>query len=114
MERPLIILAILIFVAAIVAVAAMAARGRREPLRMGSELDAEDEDLFIGAVGPRWSPIDRTAQILDQQALDQQALDDRTRDRHMLDLEATELEPIRALNRTERGEPRRDAPGSGR
>ena len=104
MERLFIILAILIFVVAIVAVAAMAARGRREPLRMGSELDAEDEDLFIGAVGPRPSPIDRTAQILDE----------RTRDPHVLDLEATELEPIRALDRTERGDARRDSPGSGR
>ncbi|MCJ2133727.1 hypothetical protein MKK69_06520 [Methylobacterium sp. J-026] len=109
MERLFIILAILIFVVAIVAVAAMAARGRREPLRMGSELDAEDEDLFIGAVGPRRSPIDRTAQILDQQVLDQ-----RTRDPHVLDLEATELEPIRALHRTDRGAARRDAPEAGR
>ncbi|MCJ2017291.1 MULTISPECIES: hypothetical protein [unclassified Methylobacterium] len=105
MERLIIILAILIFVAAIVAVAAMAARGRREPLRMRSELDSEDEDLFLGAVGPRSTPIDRTAQVLDQ----------RLPDPHVLDLEAFELEPIRALTRPGRDQPaRHDSPESGR
>ena len=69
MERLFIILAILVFAVAIVAVAAMAARGRREPLRMGSELDIEDEDLLIGSVGPRKSPIDRSAQVLDPRVL---------------------------------------------
>ncbi len=87
MERLFIILAILVFAVAIVAVAAMAARGRREPLRMGSELDIEDEDLVIGSVGPRKSPIDRSAQVLDPR---------------VLDLDAIELEPIRALDRTQR------------
>lgn len=105
MERLLIILAILILVVALVSVAAMAARGRREPLRMGSEFDSEDEDLVIGSVGPRRSPIDRTAQVLDQ----------RPAEPHVLDLEASELEPIRALNRTGRDAPdRRDPPGSAR
>ncbi|SDM20740.1 hypothetical protein SAMN05216360_101192 [Methylobacterium phyllostachyos] len=105
MERLLIILAILIFVIALVAVATMAARGRREPLRMGSELDSEDEDLFLGAVGPRSSPIDRSAQVLEQ----------RPPGPHVLDLEASELEPIRALTRTGRDEPaRRDPPEAGR
>ncbi|MGH1588287.1 hypothetical protein ACRBEV_07870 [Methylobacterium phyllosphaerae] len=95
----MIILAILVFAVALVAVAAMAARGRREPLRMGAELDHEDEDLLIGSIGPRRSPIDRNAQVLDPR---------------VLDLEAIELEPIRALDRTERGEPhRRDLPGAG-
>lgn len=105
MERLTIILAILIFVVAIVSVAVMAARGRREPLRMHSELDSEDEDLVIGSVGPRRSPIDRTAQVLEQ----------RPPDPHVLDLEASELEPIRALTKPEGGAPpRRDPPGSGR
>ena len=105
MERLIIILAILIFAAAIVAVAAMAARGRREPLRMHSELDSEDEDLFLGDVGPRTSPIDRTAQVLDQ----------RLPEPHVLDLEASELEPIRALTRTPRDQlVRHDSPESGR
>lgn len=100
MERLLIILAVLVFAAAIVTVLAMAARARREPLRMGSELDVEDEHLFIGTVGARWSPIDRTAQVLDPRVLDPDAI---------------ELEPIRALDRTERIErPRRDVPESGR
>ncbi|MEL6060711.1 MULTISPECIES: hypothetical protein [unclassified Methylobacterium] len=105
MERLFIILAILIFVLAVVAVAVMAARGRREPLRMHSELDSEDEDLFLGSVGPRRSPIDRTAQVLDQ----------RSPDPHVLDLEASELEPIRALTKRERDEPaRRGPPEAGR
>ncbi|MHB2210101.1 hypothetical protein [Methylobacterium sp. CM6257] len=100
MERLLIILAVLAFAIAGIAVAAMAARGRREPLRMGSELDAEDAEMLLGPIGPRKSPIDRTAQVLDP---------------HVLDLEATELEPIRALDRTGRIEPpHRDRPGSGR
>lgn len=100
MERLFIILAILVFAVAIVAVAAMAARGRREPLRMSSELDIEDEDLLIGSVGPRKSPIDRNAQVLDPR---------------VLDLEAIELEPIRALDRTQRDGPlRRDPPGAAR
>jgi hypothetical protein len=94
MERLLIILAILVFAVAIVAVVAMAARGRRAPLRMGSELDAEDEDLFIGALGPRKSPIDRTAQVLDPRDLD---------------LEATEVVPIKTLGPTDRADP----PGPG-
>jgi hypothetical protein len=99
MERLFIILAILIFVVAIVSVAVMAARGRREPLRMHSELDSEDEDLFLGGVGPRESPIDRAAQVLDQ----------RPPEPHVLDLEASELEPIRALTKA-----RRESPESGR
>lgn len=100
MERLFIILAILVFAVAIVAVAAMAARGQREPLRMGSELDIEDEDLLIGSVGPRKSPIDRSAQVLDPR---------------VLDLEAIELEPIRALDRTQRNQPLRgDPPGAAR
>ncbi|WP_244534799.1 hypothetical protein [Methylobacterium sp. UNC300MFChir4.1] len=100
MERLFIILAILVFAVAIVAVAAMAARGRREPLRMGSELDIEDEDLVIGSVGPRKSPIDRSAQVLDPR---------------VLDLDAIELEPIRALDRTQRDAALRgDPPGAGR
>jgi hypothetical protein len=82
MERLLIILAILVFAAAVVAVAAMAARSRRAPLRLDAEFDAEDEHLVIGSVGVARSPIDRTAQVLDP---------------HVLDLEATELEPIRRL-----------------
>lgn len=102
MERLLIILAILVFVVAGVAVAAMAARGGREPLRMRSELDEEDEDLFIGKAAAPESPIDRTAQILDPR---------------ILDLEAIELQPIKALDRTERSEPkpsRRNSSGDGR
>jgi hypothetical protein len=100
MERLLIILAVLVFAVAIVTVLAMAGRTRREPLRMDSELDVDDEHLLIGSVGPRQSPIDRTAQVLDPR---------------VLDLDATELKPIRALDRTERIErPRRDVPGSGR
>jgi hypothetical protein len=102
MERLLIILAILVFVAAGVAVAAMAARGRREPLRMDSELDVEDEALLIGKVGAPGSPIDRTAEILDAR---------------VLDVEAIELQPIKALDRTHRiGAPsaRRDSPGNER
>ncbi|AIQ93575.1 MULTISPECIES: hypothetical protein [Methylobacterium] len=100
MERLFIILAILVFAIAVVAVAAMVARGRREPLRMGSDLDLEDEDLLIGSVGPRRSPIDRSAQVLDPR---------------VLDLEAMELEPIRALDRTQRSEAlHRDPPGGSR
>ena len=100
MARLLIILAIVAFVVAGLAVAAMTARGRREPLRMNSELDVADEDLLIGSVGPRVSPIDRTAQDLDPR---------------VLDLEAIELQPIRALDRTGRIEPpRRDLPESER
>ncbi|MBP1182221.1 hypothetical protein [Methylobacterium sp. PvR107] len=100
MERLLIFLAVLVFAVAIATVLAMAARMRREPLRMDSELDVDDEHLFIGSVGPRPSPIDRSAQVLDPR---------------VLDLDAIELEPIRALDRTERIEgPRRDVPESGR
>jgi len=103
MERLLIILAILTFVIALVSVATMAARGRREPLRMGSEFDSADEDLVIGSVGPRSSLIDRTAQVLDH----------RPSDPHVLDLEASELEPIRALTKSGREDlPRRDPPES--
>ncbi|MGH1569821.1 hypothetical protein ACRAWG_03085 [Methylobacterium sp. P31] len=55
---------------------------------------------MLGPIGPRKSPIDRTAQVLDPR---------------VLDLEATELEPIKALDRTGRIEPpRHDLPGSGR
>ena len=100
MERLLIFLAILIFAVALVSVAAMVARGRRAPLRMDTELDVEDEHLVIGAVGVRHSPIDRAAQVLDP---------------HVLDLEATELEPIRMLGGAEpAATPRRDRGGSGR
>ena len=100
MERLLIILAVLVFAVAIVTVLAMTARTRREPLRMDSELDVDDEHLLIGSVGTRRSPIDRTAQVLDPR---------------VLDLDAIELEPIRALDRTERIErPRREGPESGR
>ncbi|CAM3330712.1 MULTISPECIES: hypothetical protein [Methylobacterium] len=110
MERLLIILAIVAFVVAGLAVAAMTARGRREPLRMGSELDVEDEDLVIGSVGPRISPIDRAAQDLDPRVPDPHLLDTR-----VLDLEAIELQPIRALDRTGRIEPpRRDLPEADR
>ncbi|MCJ2123575.1 hypothetical protein [Methylobacterium sp. J-077] len=105
MERLLFILALVAFVVAGLAVAAMTARGRREPLRMGSELDAEDEDLVIGSVGPRISPIDRTAQDLAPRLVEP----------HVLDLEAIELQPIKALDRTGRIEPpRRDPPESDR
>jgi hypothetical protein len=99
MERLLIILAVLVFAVAVVAVAAMVARGRREPLRMGAELDAEDEDLLIGTIGAPASPIDRTAQVLDARVIDQ---------------DAVELEPIRALDRSEPLEPRRGLSGSAR
>jgi hypothetical protein len=100
MERLLIILAILVFAAAIVTVLAMAARSRREPLRMDSEFDAEDEHLVIGSIGPHQSPIDRAAQVLDP---------------HVLDPDAIEMEPVRALDRTHRiSRPQRDLPESGR
>jgi hypothetical protein len=100
MERLLIFLAILVFAVAVVAAVAMVARGRRAPLRLDTELDVEDEHLVIGSVGTRRSPIDRTAQIIDP---------------HVLDLEATELEPIRMLGCAERAEAsRRGRPGDGR
>jgi hypothetical protein len=100
MERLFIILAVLVFAVSVVAVAAMVARGRREPLRMGADLDIADEDLLLGSVGHRKSPIDRSAQVLDP---------------HILDLDAIELEPIRALDRAERRDaPHRDPSGAGR
>ncbi|SFM19097.1 hypothetical protein [Methylobacterium pseudosasicola] len=92
MERLLIILAVLICVVAGVTVIAMAARGRREPLRMGSELDVEDEHLLIGTLGPQRSPIDRQAEVLDPR---------------LLDVESFELKPIEAPERTQRIEPPR-------
>ncbi|MCJ2140490.1 hypothetical protein [Methylobacterium sp. E-066] len=92
MERLLIILAVLICAVAGVAVIAMAARGRRKPLRMGSELDAEDEHLLIGPVGPSPSLIDRQAEVLDPR---------------LLDVESFELKPIPAPERTQRIEPPR-------
>ncbi|MCJ2052165.1 hypothetical protein [Methylobacterium sp. J-070] len=99
MERLLIILAVLVFAVAVVSVAAMAARGRRAPLRLDADLDAEDEHLVIGDVDARRSPIDRAAQVLDP---------------HVLDLEATELEPIRVLGGRNRGNaPERDRSRSG-
>ena len=65
-----------------------------------NRLRSEDEDLLIGSVGPRKSPIDRSAQVLDPR---------------VLDLEAIELEPIRALDRTQRNQPLRgDPPGAAR
>ena len=67
MERLLIILAVLVCVAAGIAVVAMSARGRRPPLRMHADLDADDERLFLGSVGTPESPIDRSAQVLDTQ-----------------------------------------------
>ena len=70
MERLLIFLAVLICVVAGVAVVAMSARGRREPLRMGAELDAEDEHLVIGTVAAPASPIDREAEILDPRLIE--------------------------------------------
>lgn len=70
MERLLIILAVLVCVAAGIAVVAMSARGRRPPLHMGSDLDADDEHLLLGSVGAPDSPIDRSAQVLDVQVLD--------------------------------------------
>ena len=70
MERLLIILAVLVCVAAGLAVAAMSVRGRRPPLRMGGDLDADDERLLLGSVGTPDSPIDRSAQVLDTQVLE--------------------------------------------
>ncbi|MCJ2060302.1 hypothetical protein MKL09_27725 [Methylobacterium sp. J-048] len=94
MERLLIILAVLICVVAGVAVIGMSARSRREPLRMGAELDAEDEHLLIGPVGPSPSLIDRDAEVLDPR---------------LLDVETFDLEPIAAPERTKRIEPPRSA-----
>ena len=100
MERLLIFLAILVFAVAVVSIVAMVARGRRAPLRLETDLDVEDEDLVLESVGTRWSPIDRTAQVLDP---------------NVLDLEATELEPIRLLGGADRGETsRRERPEPGR
>ncbi|MBE7246269.1 MAG: hypothetical protein INR63_15075 [Actinomycetospora chiangmaiensis] len=100
MERLLIFLAILVFAVAVVSVVSMAARSRRAPLRLETELDVEDEDLVLGSVGTRRSPIDRTAQVLDP---------------HVLDLEATELEPIRRLGQADPGATsRRDRTEAGR
>jgi len=100
MERLLIILAVLICVVAGVAVIAMAARGRREPLRMGSELDVEDEHLLIGTLGPQRSPIDRQADVLDPR---------------LLDVESFDLNAIPAPAQTVRiAPPHPEAPDSGR
>ncbi|MBE7248102.1 hypothetical protein ACLBX9_28980 [Methylobacterium sp. A49B] len=99
MERLLIVLAILIFAVAVVSVVSMVTRSRRAPLRLETELDVEHEDLVLGSVGTRRSPIDRSAQVLDP---------------HVLDLEANELEPIRKLGRADRGEAsRRDRTEAG-
>lgn len=75
MERLLIILAVLVCVAAGVAVVAMSARGRRPPLRMGADLDADDEHLLLDSVGTPGSPIDRSAQVLDAQVLDREPVE---------------------------------------
>ncbi|MDP4002135.1 hypothetical protein [Methylobacterium sp. NEAU K] len=105
MERLLIIVAVLACVVAGVAVIAMSARSRREPLRMGAELDAEDEHLLIGALGPLRSPIDRTAQVLDPRMLDLGPTDPVP----------TDLEPIAAPEKADRIEPpRRSLPGAAR
>ena len=92
MERLLIILAVLVCVAAGIAAVAMAARGRRPPLRMDHDLDEDDEHLLLGSVGTAESPIDRSAQVLDAQVLD--------------------LEPIESAGRIE--PPRRDRPDGAR
>ena len=93
MERLLIILAVLTCVAVGVAVVAMMGRGRRPPLRLDSELDAEDEHIVLGSVGAPESLIDRSAQVLDAQVLD--------------------LEPAEEPRRIEgRGEPDRRLPPS--
>lgn len=92
MERLLIILAVLVCVVAGIAAVAMAARGQRAPLRMGHDLDEDDEHLLLGSVGPPASPIDRSAQVLDAQVLD--------------------LEPVEPAERIE--PPRRDRPDGAR
>ena len=100
MERLLIILAWLICVVAGVAVVGISARSRRAPLRMGSELDAEDEHLLIGTVGPSQSLIDREAEVLDPR---------------LLDVESFDLKPIPAPERTARiAPPPPEVPESGR
>jgi hypothetical protein len=100
MERLLIILAVLICVVAGVAVVGMSTRSRREPLRMGSELDAEDEHLLIGTVAPAQSVIDREAEVLHPR---------------LLDVESFDLKPIPAPERTTRIAPLHpEAPDAGR
>ncbi len=77
MELPLIILAVLVCVVAGIAAVAMSVRGRRPPLRMGTDLDVDDEHLLLGAVGAPDSPIDRSAQVLDAQVLDMEPIEPR-------------------------------------
>ena len=105
MERLLIILAVLVCVGAGIAVISMSARGRREPLRMGAELDREDEHLLIGSVGTPDSPIDRQAEVLHPGLFDPD----------LLELELRDLKLIETPKRTDRIEPPRpDMPGTGR
>lgn len=65
METILILAALAACVAAGVTVAAMAARGRRAPLRLSNDLDEADEALLLGDVAPKAPPIDRSAEVLD-------------------------------------------------
>lgn len=96
MERLLIFVAVLICVSAGVGVLAMAARSRRAPLRMDSELDEVDEDLLTAGLGARESPIDRRAQVIDVDMIDAGPID-----AGMIEAQAIEAGPV---------EPRRDGP----
>ncbi|GBU17486.1 MAG: hypothetical protein COT28_08855 [Methylobacterium sp. CG08_land_8_20_14_0_20_71_15] len=62
MEIVLILAAFAAIVVAGATVAAMAARGRRPPMRLANDLDEGDEALLLGDVGRPPSPIDRSAE----------------------------------------------------
>lgn len=70
MELVLILAALAACVVAGLVVAILAARSRRPDLRMGSEIEDHEEDYLLASVGPKDSPIDRSAEVLDIEAID--------------------------------------------
>ena len=65
METLLILAAALACAVAGTLVLRLLARGRRAPLRLDSEHDADDEALLLAEIGPSRSPIDRSGAVLD-------------------------------------------------
>ncbi|MGU3536449.1 hypothetical protein [Methylobacterium sp. A54F] len=65
METVLILGAVAACVVAAILVAASAARTRRPPLRMGSELEEADEAALLRTVARPESPIDRDAEVIE-------------------------------------------------
>lgn len=82
METVLILAALGACAIAGVIVLALNARARRPPLRMGTDLHEDDENLLLASVAPPESPIDRSEAVLDLDPVDPRRGDRHTERSH--------------------------------